>query len=56
MQGNRVMRRPRGDKRRIVEKGELVEVNYVLPALNYREKSYLFPKGTIIRVDEKHLD
>lgn len=33
----------------MVDEGELVEVDYVLPNLNYRIKSFLLPKGTEVR-------
>lgn len=32
----------------LVKKGELVEVEYVLPTMTYRVKSLYFPKGTEI--------
>ena len=39
---------------KMVDSGELVEVNYILPTMSYREKSILFPKGTkIIRHRKK---
>jgi len=31
----------------LVDKGELVEVEYVLPNMDYRIKSFLLPKGTV---------
>ena len=34
---------------RLVEKGELLEIEYVLPTLNFRIKSFLLPKGTEIK-------
>jgi len=34
----------------LVEEGNLVEVEYVLPNMNYRIKSVYFPKGTQIVV------
>jgi hypothetical protein len=34
----------------LIQKGELVEVEYVLPQLNYRAKSFLLPKGATVNV------
>ena len=34
----------------LVEKGELIEIEYVVPRMNYRIKSLLFPKGTEIEI------
>ncbi len=32
----------------LIRHGELVEVEYILPTMDYRVKSILFPKGTKI--------
>jgi hypothetical protein len=32
----------------LVKEGEIVEVEYTLPSMDYRVKSIYFPKGTII--------
>lgn len=37
----------------MVQRGELVEVEYVLPTMNYRIKSIYFPKGTEVTVVEQ---
>lgn len=37
----------------LVREKEVVEVEYVLPAMNYRTKSMYFPKGTEINVAGK---
>ena len=34
----------------LVAAGELVEIEYILPAMTYRTKSFLFPKGTTMTV------
>lgn len=34
----------------LIEKGELVEVEYILPSMDYRVKSFLLPKGTKVRM------
>lgn len=31
---------------RLIQEGEILEVEYILPQLNYRVKSMYFPKGT----------
>ena len=36
----------------MVHEGELVEVEYVLPQIEYRAKSYLLPRGTQIIVHD----
>lgn len=33
----------------MVSAGELVEIEYVLPTMNYRVKSFLLPAGTEVR-------
>ena len=33
---------------KLVKEGELVQIEYVLPQLNYRVKTIYFPKGTVI--------
>lgn len=33
-----------------VESGEVVEIEYTLPNLSYRVKSFLLPKGTSLRI------
>lgn len=35
---------------RLIKTGEIVEMEYVLPHINYRIKSFLLPKGTIINL------
>lgn len=34
----------------LVKSGDLVEVEYVLPSMDYRAKSMYFPKGTEVRI------
>lgn len=34
----------------LIEDGELIEIEYVLPALSYRVKSFILPAGTIVEV------
>lgn len=34
----------------LIEAGELVEINYILPTMTYRTKSFLLPKGTTASV------
>lgn len=34
----------------LVAEGRLVEVEYVLPNLSFRAKSYLFPTGTKVKI------
>lgn len=34
----------------MVKAGDLVEVEYILPTMNYRVKSFLLPKGTKINM------
>jgi hypothetical protein len=36
----------------LVELGDLLEIEYILPTMTYRVKSFLLPKGTIIRPSE----
>lgn len=38
---------------KLVESGEIVELEYVLPQMDYRIKSIYFPKGTIIHGQSK---
>jgi len=40
---------------RMIKEGELVEVEYVLPALSYRAKSFILPADTqvVIRTGDK---
>lgn len=33
----------------LVEKGEILELEYVVPNMNYRVKSILFPKDTLFK-------
>ena len=37
----------------LVKNGDIIEVEYTLPQMDYRVKSLYFPKGTIIGVDLK---
>jgi len=39
----------------LVEEKRLVEVEYILPDMNYRCKSFLLPKGTRVRVKNGEL-
>lgn len=34
----------------LVQQGKIIEVEYVLPSMNYRVKSIYFPKGTEVRL------
>ena len=34
----------------MVNDGDLVEVNYILPTMDYREKTLYFPKGTKVLI------
>lgn len=34
----------------VVQDGEIIEVEYTLPMMNYRVKSMYFPKGTVIKI------
>ncbi len=36
----------------LVEEGEIVELEYTLPSMDYRVKSYYLPKGTVIEVSK----
>lgn len=36
----------------LVRSGDLVEVEYVLPNISYRSKSFLLPGGTRVRLTE----
>lgn len=40
----------------LVQQGKAVEVEYVLPKMNYRAKSIYFPKGTEIRLNRSEAD
>jgi hypothetical protein len=35
---------------KMVNDGDLVEVNYILPTMDYREKTLYFPKDTQVRI------
>lgn len=37
----------------LIQEGEIVQVGYLLPLLNYRIKSIYFPKGTVIEEKTK---
>jgi hypothetical protein len=37
----------------LVEEGRLVEVEYVLPEMDWRIKSFYLPAGTVVRVRSK---
>lgn len=37
----------------LVEAGEIIEINYILPQMDYRTKSFLLPKGTTVRLSTK---
>lgn len=41
----------------LIKEGNLVEVEYVLPSMNYRVKSFILPKGTEVdvRAHSQHL-
>lgn len=36
----------------MIENGELVEIEYELPAMRYRTKSFILPRGTTINVNK----
>jgi hypothetical protein len=38
---------------KMVDAGRLVEVEYVLPQLEFRAKSFLLPVGTVVRVIDR---
>ncbi|MCH8860496.1 MAG: hypothetical protein IH843_05095 [Thaumarchaeota archaeon] len=38
----------------MIRDGELVEVEYILPNIDYRIKSYLFPDGTDVKIGNEH--
>lgn len=38
---------------RLVEEKEIVEIEYILPSIDYRIKSIYFPKGTTIKRGDK---
>ena len=40
------------DIQALIDSGDLVEVEYILPSINYRIKSFLLPKGTKILLNE----
>lgn len=35
----------------LVDEKQIIEFNYVLPSMSYREKSFYLPKGTKVKVD-----
>lgn len=37
----------------LIERGEIIEIAYVVPDTDYREKSFYVPKGTDIRINGK---
>lgn len=37
----------------LVENGDIIEIEYVVPHMNYRAKSIYFPKGTELMVIKK---
>jgi hypothetical protein len=39
---------------RLLDEGEIIEIEYALPTMEYRLKSLYFPKGTRINAPEAH--
>lgn len=39
--------------RELVDEKEIVEVCYILPQMDFREKSMFFPKGTVVNLGSK---
>ncbi len=37
----------------LIEKGDLVEIEYELPSMGYRTKSFILPRGTKVNVVNK---
>lgn len=37
----------------MIQNGELVEVEYELPTMSYRTKSFILPKGTSVNVSKR---
>lgn len=37
----------------LVEEGSILEIEYVLPQLEYRVKSFYLPKGSTVRIPEQ---
>uniref|UniRef100_A0A6M3L8D9 Uncharacterized protein n=1 Tax=viral metagenome TaxID=1070528 RepID=A0A6M3L8D9_9ZZZZ len=36
----------------LMEQGEMIEIDYVLPSMEYRIKSFYLPKGTSISIEK----
>ena len=41
---------------KLVNEGEVIEIEYVLPEMNYRIKSFYLPKGTKLYVNKNRND